>query len=182
MFNRSRRRNGFTLPEVLVTVAIVAILAAVVVPAVTQQISKGEDGQITGGLQGVITGVTSYSADVRRYPLFLSDLSTTPATGDSTPGGVLTDAEVARWRGPYMQTEVDSAGTLSLGLLSGKDHFWKDGTFLAMTVATSNADSARVVHVDSIVDGGDGLTDGKVRWVNGSSTFDSAWVRLIVAR
>lgn len=182
MFKGRNRRSGFTLPEVLVTVAIVAILAAVVVPAVTQQISKGEDGQIAGGLQGLVTGATSYSADVRRYPLFLSDLSTTPATGDSTIGGVLTAEEVARWRGPYTQNEVDSAATLSFGLLKGKDHLWKDGTFLAMTVATTAADSARVVHVDSIIDNGDGLADGRIRWAVGGATFDSAWVRLIVAR
>ncbi len=35
-------RRGFTLPEILVTVTVVAVLAAVVVPAVTQYVSKGD--------------------------------------------------------------------------------------------------------------------------------------------
>ena len=39
---KTRVRRGFTLPEVLVTVTVVAVLAAVVVPAVTQYVSRGQ--------------------------------------------------------------------------------------------------------------------------------------------
>ena len=59
MSRKRTRRGGFTLPEVLVTVAIVAILAAVVVPTVTNQIGKGDGrkamtvvGAVGGGLAG----------------------------------------------------------------------------------------------------------------------------------
>lgn len=183
MFNRTKR-SGFTLPEVLVTVAIIAILAAAVVPAVTQQISKGEDGQFVSGVQGLQTAATSYVADVRRYPLFLSDLTEEPNTGDSTMSGVLLSAaEKARWRGPYVQLSLDSAQTLALGLgLDAKDHLWKDSTFAAVTIATSNADSSMVVHADSLLDSGNGNGQGRVQWSQSTATFDSAWVRIIIVR
>ena len=184
MFKNLRNRRGFTLAETLVTVAIVAVLAAVVVPAVTQQITKGEDGQFVSSLQGVVTSVTSYAADTRRFPLFLSDLSFVPQAGDSSAlGTLLTATEVASWRGPYSQTEVDSAGTLALGFnLDAEDHLRTEANFLVATLSRSNGDSAMVVHVDSLVDGGDGLTSGKIRWALTGATFDSAWVRLLTAR
>ena len=40
---KTRVRRGFTLPEVLVTVTVVAVLAAVVVPAVTQYVNRGNN-------------------------------------------------------------------------------------------------------------------------------------------
>jgi len=41
-FNNEKRQQGFTLIELMVTVAIVAILAAVAYPSYTQQVLKGK--------------------------------------------------------------------------------------------------------------------------------------------
>lgn len=189
MIKRRSTRRGFTLPEVLVTVAIVSILAAVVVPAVTQQISKGDQGQFTGTVQGIQTGMTSYVADVRRFPLFLSDLATKPAAGDSLlPKGVLTAQEVNRWNGPYLQASVDSAVAVGLGFgLNLQDHLAFNSTtnfvYTRLTPATSTADSALVVHLDSLLDNANGNTKGFLRWVPKTlGGLDSAWINLVTAR
>ena len=79
--NRTRRA-GFTLPEVLVTVAIVAILAAVVVPTVTNQISKGDDSNLTSNVASLRTGVTAFVADVRKFPSRLQHRLIQPITTD----------------------------------------------------------------------------------------------------
>lgn len=188
MKNGRLHRAGFTLPEVLVTVAIVAILAAVVVPAVTQQISKGDEGQFTGTIQGIQTGVTSYVADVRKFPLSLSDLTSQPAANDSLfPVGQLNATEVNRWNGPYLQTSVDSAGTVSLGFgFSLEDHLGYNSStnfiYARLTPATSLADSALVAHLDSLLDNANGDTKGFLRWDGSATGLDSAWVNLVTAR
>ncbi|MDQ6718185.1 MAG: type II secretion system GspH family protein, partial [Gemmatimonadota bacterium] len=42
----AKGRRGFTLAEVLVTLAIIAVMAAVLLPALNSQISKGDAGRL----------------------------------------------------------------------------------------------------------------------------------------
>ena len=77
-------RRGFTLPEVLVTVTIVAVLAAVMVPAVLNQVGKGDVPSVAGDLGAIRTAITTFAADTRRFPGHLSDL-----TGTGLPSGLV---------------------------------------------------------------------------------------------
>jgi prepilin-type N-terminal cleavage/methylation domain-containing protein len=94
------RRSGFTLPEILVTVTVVAVLAAVVVPAVTQYVSKGDSPSTLTDLNQIRDAITGYSADTRAYPSTLYEL-------ESNPSGV------AGYKGPY------TGATLSGGTATG---------------------------------------------------------------
>jgi prepilin-type N-terminal cleavage/methylation domain-containing protein len=187
MFKQRSRRGGFTLPEVLVTVAIVAVLAAMVVPAVTQQISKGDQGQLSGALTSVQTGITSYVSDVRRFPGALSQLVTAPAANDTAlaPAGRLNAAQAALWRGPYLQTTLAEGDSMPVGF----------GVFIMDTVkVASNYLSIRLngtrseavfLQLDSLFDGATGQATGKLTWTDAttSGTLDSvAYYRLMVAR
>src|SRR4051812_7443440 len=65
------RRRGFTLAEILVSVAIIAILAAAVIPTVYGRIrSARADGDIAE-LQALQNGILLFYRDVGRYPLRL---------------------------------------------------------------------------------------------------------------
>ena len=87
MFKNRSGRNGFTLPEVLVTVAIVAVLAAVVVPAVTQQLGKGDAPAFVSSMNSMRTAITSFAADVRQLPGEVSQLGTAMVhVFDMSPG------------------------------------------------------------------------------------------------
>ena len=72
-------RRGFTLPEILVTVTVIAVLAAVVVPAVTQYVNKGDAPASSSDIGAIRTAITGYIADTRRYPVDFTDLTTAPA-------------------------------------------------------------------------------------------------------
>lgn len=72
--NTKSRRRGFTLPEILVTVTIIAVLAAVVVPAVTQFSSSGDTAATTSDINAIKGGVTAYVTANHTYPTSLYDL------------------------------------------------------------------------------------------------------------
>src|SRR5437879_4720134 len=101
---KSTNRRGFTLGEVLVSVAIVAVLAAIVIPAVGSQISKGDFGRVSNDLLSLRGAMEQFLTDVRRYPRSIGQLTTLP-TASLLPIGTATQytaSEVNRWRGPYI--------------------------------------------------------------------------------
>lgn len=172
--NRSRRA-GFTLPEVLVTVAIVAILAAVVVPTVTNQISKGDDSNLTSNVASLRTGITAFVSDVRKFPGRLQHLLTQPlATDDDVTGGDYGALAVGRWRGPYQTGSLAAAAanatdSVLIGLayaidsLSDTSFTGTGNGYVGLTLG-GVANAASAAHIDSLIDGGTGQNAGNLRW------------------
>ncbi len=100
-----KRRSGFTLAEVLVTVGIIAVLAAVVVPTIASQLNKGDVGRIVNDATNIRTGMEQFLADTRRFPTKLGQLIRAPVAASATDTGVagqFTAAQVNRWKGPYL--------------------------------------------------------------------------------
>lgn len=107
-------RKGFTLAEVLVTLAIIATLAAVLLPALNSQLSKGDAARGSEDLLAVQTAVNTFVTDIRRYPASLTQL-VSPITGANDINGNPYPAKlVARWKGPYLVKEL-TAGQLNTG-------------------------------------------------------------------
>lgn len=172
--NRTRRR-GFTLPEVLVTVAIVAVLAAIVVPAVTQQISRGDAPSIQGSIIGLRTAFTSFVSDVRKFPGDVSQLQTAPVAGtdkdlgtSATNGTVYTSAVAGRWKGPY-ESSGNSTGQIPMGLgWATADTLFKTSSpsYVVVSLFKTGAVVQDAADLDLLVDGV-GIADstaGLVRW------------------
>ena len=100
---KTSSRRGFTLPEVLVTVTIVAVLAAVMVPAVINQVAKGDTPAVSQDIGGLRTAVTTFAADTRHFPKLLSDLggSSITSTALDIQGNAYGSDAVAGYKGPY---------------------------------------------------------------------------------
>ncbi|HUR92376.1 MAG TPA: prepilin-type N-terminal cleavage/methylation domain-containing protein [Gemmatimonadaceae bacterium] len=107
------KRAGLTLPEVLVTLAIIAVVAAVLVPALTSQLTKGDAGRVSEDLKAVQTGIQAFVSDVRRYPKTINQLSNaiTTVQGDLVTTASYTARHVSRWRGPYFVRDIEPADT-----------------------------------------------------------------------
>jgi type IV pilus assembly protein PilE len=60
-------QKGFSLIEVMVTVAIVAILAAVAVPSYTEYVARGKTAEATSGLANLRVKLEQYFQDNRTY-------------------------------------------------------------------------------------------------------------------
>lgn len=176
MYKQRGRRGGFTLPEVLVTVAIVAVLAAIVVPSVTNQIGKGDETQLVTNVSSLKASITAFVSDVRTFPARIQALQVRPAAGDSTiPAGTYGSAAVNRWRSSYLPGSMKvSANTPQDSLLWGGFAYAVDqlidSAFAApnkgyVTLQLGGVTSGtRALKVDSLLDGGSGMTTGSLRW------------------
>lgn len=181
MFSRGNRRSGFTLPEVLVTVAIVAVLAAMIVPAVTQQVSRADAPSFLGTVNGLRTAVASFAADTRKLPGELSQLSTAITTSDTylartrdSVGGEYSNTYTARWRGPY-ESSGAAAGAMLLGYgWTAEDDLVDSNTtspttgYLVVTLTKTGAEIPDAEELDEAVDGGNGADAGIIRWTPGT--------------
>lgn len=116
---KSLGRRAFTLPEVLVTVALVGLLAAVVVPTVVGTMKKGDANRVAQDVTDIRGAVEQFVSDVRKYPASIGQLtnpitaSLKPLQTTNTTPSTYTASDVARWKGPYLSK--DSVATTSTG-------------------------------------------------------------------
>jgi prepilin-type N-terminal cleavage/methylation domain-containing protein len=173
MFSK-RARTGFTLPEVLVTIAIIAIIAAAVVPAVTSQITKGDETTVTTAVGTMRTSISTFVSDVRAFPSRLSQLTTVPAalTDTALNGTPYSAAQVARWKGPYSTTSTFAADdSLPIGLGAFLGDSLKDSlNFVVANIhvnaGSAAANTALAFRIEALFESTADSTAGMIRWTN----------------
>jgi prepilin-type N-terminal cleavage/methylation domain-containing protein len=118
MLKGARGRRGFTLIETVVTVGIVATLAAVVVPQVVKQFDLADPARVAEDLNNIRTGIEVFAANVKSQPGDLEDLANQigdfgandPADRDSSIQNFpYSTADSLAWRGPYIGANIDSS-------------------------------------------------------------------------
>ena len=70
------KRNGFTLVEIIITVAIIALLAAIAIPNLLRARVLANDVMAQAALRNIGTSMESYNHLNHRYPSTTNDLIT----------------------------------------------------------------------------------------------------------
>ncbi len=92
-------RGGFTLIEVMVVIAVIAMLATLVGPNVFRNVGAAKDATARSQIELFGAALDSYRLDNGRYPTTAQGLETlrTAPTINPLPNN---------WRGPYLRKEV----------------------------------------------------------------------------
>jgi len=189
---KKSRRSGFTLPEILVTVTVIAVLSAVVVPAVVQYTNKGDTPASQQDVQQIQNAVTGFTADIRRYPGDLQQLVTSIVSSSGSGDTLYKDAsavayaasDVLNWKGPYTAAQI-TTGATGGGLFSSKGLNFTVGRTITLTggwlqtPVTSPTVCAALLKIDLAIDGkpsvvGNENTEGLFIWTNGGTHCDAA--------
>ncbi len=139
-----RKEQGFTLIEMVVVVAIIASLAAILVPVISEELASSEESKALGDIQRISAAVTQYIADTRYFPTGVlgaqtNDLLYSDGTAATSEGGTtkatlfsfICDGTVnggTKFKGPYLENvAADPWGSryvVNVGGYSSTDNVW----------------------------------------------------------
>src|SRR5262245_35059987 len=120
---RVSQKRGFSLVETIVSVGIVAAMAAVVVPQVVKQFDASDTTSLQQDLKNLQTAIETFSVNHRGvFPGDIDDIANPLTTGaDLTVTGVDTSlvsggtvavyTSVTLWKGPYVDFAVINGAT-----------------------------------------------------------------------
>ncbi|MFH1842647.1 MAG: type II secretion system protein GspG [bacterium] len=89
--SRRSGTEGFTLMEIIIAVAIVAIMAGALTPVIFHQINQARSEATTKELYGIKEGLLDFYEDIGRFPSEAEGLS-----------ALVADPGLTNWRGPYL--------------------------------------------------------------------------------
>lgn len=120
------RKKGFTLVEILVVMTIIGILATIVLGSVNDARMKANNAKVKLDLKNLRTAIALLEQDTGKWPngcdpstisnpevMLDTDqagIKTIPTAQNNGDGCIWTNADIAKWDGPYMQSPTDPWG------------------------------------------------------------------------
>lgn len=173
-----QNRRAFTLVEVLISVAIVAIMAAMTVPTIVSRINVANANALAKEMIALKDGIQAFKTNVGSYPRYLEYLSviTTPAQTETYCSQitrppvtiVFTTAQINNWHGPYVSRSLPTGPTATYTVNDFViNNLMTYGSGL-LSISISNIDASVAPIVEEILDG----PVGAVSSTSGTFTYD----------
>ena len=168
------RQDGFSLIEIIVVIAVLAVLTAGVLPQVYRNINKGKTAAVEKFYGAVKNAAVSYFSDNRVWPAS----SFTGGDFMVDPGGVVS----ATWDGPYLdrwQTTDPWGGTYSWYYLPSGTSFNSSSPAGERYVSITSVPLADAQRLDRFIDISVNAASG---WVRYSASGSAYTVNILVSR
>ncbi len=166
----------------LVVLAIVALLGAVLLPAVLQRLQQARTSALAATLDAIADAIVEFRVSVGRYPSQLVYLTDTPAAGWTDACARPLPAVLRRrWSGPYLQEAIDTSGVpvadatvqnILQRLTAGTD------TLLQLTVL--RVDQSVATDLQEAVEADNNFNAGTVLWTATSGGQGTMQYRLAI--
>jgi general secretion pathway protein G len=110
------RQNGFTLIEIMVVVVILAVLGALVVPKILENVDKARVTRAQSDIRAIQTALDLYRLDNFKYPTTEQGLQalvkqpSDPTITNYRSGGYLPSLPKDPWNNPYQYVSPGSDG------------------------------------------------------------------------
>ncbi|MEM9415925.1 MAG: prepilin-type N-terminal cleavage/methylation domain-containing protein [Planctomycetota bacterium] len=176
----NRRRNGFSLIEIMIVVVVMGILAALIVPQFSKAADKAKAARIVATADALKSACTRYYTDTGTLALEYGSDSYATATHHR----LSMDQSTSGWNGPYLDDPMTKAenpfGTYAY--LYATIHSSAGGGFdltgsgtdthtTGNSLLLNNVPEEAAEQVDAMIDGGgvgggDWKTTGRVEWTS----------------
>lgn len=160
------RRKAMTIVEVLIALAILAIIAAVLLPTTAGQLRDGHATALANQLANLRDAIGNYRQNVGAYPVSLTQLTTQPVVGDDDACGAnLSNPELAAWRGPYINQNI--VGNMPVGnavVVAALTRVTVAGTTGLLRIRAAGVDTDIASQLEAQFDGNANFTTGTVLW------------------
>jgi general secretion pathway protein G len=111
-----KRESGFTLIEIMVVVVILAVLGALVVPKILENVDKARVTRAASDIRAIQTALDLYRLDNFKYPTTEQGLQalvtqpTDPSITNYRSGGYLPSLPKDPWNNPYQYVSPGANG------------------------------------------------------------------------
>ena len=173
---RSRRfpvsaggRAGFTFIELIVAMAIIAMIAATVVPVMVGALDRARVERGLESLEGLRDGLVAFEDDVNDWPYQLTQLTTQITTSNvNTCNQAHSNGEVGNWDGPYLTRLLSATGVqVFMGVADNQlIRYNLGGSSALLLIRVPGVIEEDILEADRQADASDGQIAGTIMWEN----------------
>ena len=169
-----RRRAGFTLLEIVISLAILALLVATLAPQILGRMSRGQSASLLSTLTGLQHAANAHRGDTGRYPQKLRQLAVAPTAGvEDSCGRLIPGSGLSLWAGPYVDRNIPATGIPIGGSVIADSLRRTPSTYSdvgTMFIDVSDVEQAVADQMEIAMDGTVDYLNGSILWTQVGTT------------